>query len=43
MASKTKRTEYIRERKRSTAGKKRKAGLRNTGTTKKRKELFGDK
>ncbi len=43
MASKTKRTEYIRERKKATSGKKRKAGLRNGGTTKKRKELFGDK
>lgn len=43
MASKTKRTEYIRERKKSTSGKKRKAALRNAGTTKKRKDLFGDK
>lgn len=43
MASKTKRTEYIRERKRTTSGRKRKATLRNKGTTKPRKELFGDK
>lgn len=43
MASKTKKTEYIRERKRSTSGKIRKAKLRNQGTTKTRQELFGDK
>lgn len=42
MASKTKKTEYIRERKRSTSGKKRKAALRNKGTTKPAKKLFGD-
>lgn len=43
MASKTKRTEYIREKKKSTSGTKRKAALRNKGTTKSQKELFGDK
>jgi hypothetical protein len=43
MASKTKRTEYIRERKKTTSGRKRKAALKNKGTTKTRKELFGDK
>jgi hypothetical protein len=42
MASKTKRTETKRRRKRTTAGKKRKASLRNKGTTKTRKALFGD-
>ena len=43
MASKTKRTETIRTRKKGTAGKKRKASLRTKGTTKSRKALFGDK
>ena len=42
MASKTKKTEYIREHKRSTKGKKRKAALRTKGTTKNKKTLFGD-
>ena len=42
MASKTKRTEIKRRRKRVTSGKKRKAALRNKGTTKSRKALFGD-
>lgn len=43
MASKTCRTETIRERKRVTQGKKRKAALRSKGTTKSEKDLFGDK
>lgn len=43
MASKTKKTEYIRERKKATSGKKRKAGLRTKGSTKSKKDLFGDK
>ena len=43
MASKTKRTETIRQRKRSTSGRKRKAKLRSEGTTRSAKELFGDK
>jgi len=42
MASKTKKTEYIRERKRSTCGKKRKAKLRSNGSTKSPKVLFQD-
>lgn len=42
MASKTKKVEYIREKKRSTSGKKRKAGLRSKGTTKSAKTLFKD-
>jgi hypothetical protein len=42
MASKTKKTEYIRERKRATSGTKRKAALRNKGTTKSAKALFKD-
>lgn len=42
MASKTKRTEYIRERKKTTSGTKRKAALRNKGTTKSAKDLFKD-
>ncbi len=42
MASKTKKVEYIREKKRSTSGKKRKAALRNKGTTKSAKALFKD-
>ena len=42
MASKTKKTEYIREHKKSTAGRKRKAKLRTKGTTKTKKALFGD-
>ncbi|WP_409478504.1 hypothetical protein [Pseudobdellovibrio sp. HCB154] len=43
MASKTKKLEFIRERKKSTSGKKRKAGIRTKGSTKSKKELFGDK
>lgn len=42
MASKTKKTEYIRERKRATSGTKRKATLRTKGTTKTEKVLFQD-
>jgi hypothetical protein len=42
MASKTKKTEYIREKKRTTQGKKRKAGVRTKGTTKSAKALFKD-
>lgn len=43
MASKTKRTETRRERKRITSGKKRKAKNRSKGTTKSPSVLFGDK
>lgn len=43
MASKTIKTEYKRERKKATSGKKRKAALRAKGTTRSKKELFGDK
>lgn len=43
MASKTTKTETARARKRVNRGKKNKAALRNKGTTKTRKELFGDK
>jgi hypothetical protein len=42
MASKTKKTEYIRERKKATSGTKRKAALRGKGTTKSAKVLFKD-
>ncbi len=42
MASKTKITEFRRERKQSKAGKKRKATNRNKGTTKSAAKLFGD-
>lgn len=42
MASKTKRTEYIRKHKKATAGTKRKASLRTKGSTKSKKVLFGD-
>ena len=42
MASKTKRTETIRSHKKATSGKKRKAALRNKGTTKSAKALFKD-
>ena len=42
MASKTKRTEITRARKRTTGGKKRKATLRTKGTSKSAKVLFGD-
>ncbi len=43
MASKTKKLETIRERKVVRRGKKRKASLRTKGSTKARKDLFGDK
>jgi hypothetical protein len=43
MASKTARTEKRRERKKASAGKKRKAALRTKGSTKSPKQLFGDK
>lgn len=42
MASKTKKTEYVRERKKATSGTKRKAALRTKGTTKSAKTLFKD-
>lgn len=42
MASKTSKTEYIRSHKKSTQGKKRKAALRTKGSTKPKKEVFGD-
>ena len=42
MASPAKQTSMIRKRKQASAGKKRKAGLRNQGTTKSAAELFGD-
>lgn len=42
MASKTKRTETIRKHKKARAGAKRKAALRNKGTTKSAKTLFGN-
>lgn len=43
MASKTKITEFRRERKQSKTGRKRKAQNRNKGTTKSASKLFGDK
>ncbi len=43
MASKTQKLETIRKRKAARSGGRRKAGLRNQGTTKSAKELFGDK
>lgn len=43
MASKTKRTETIRDRKAARRGRKRKAALRTKGSTKSEKALFGDK
>ncbi|MGE3757921.1 MAG: hypothetical protein AB7H97_09195 [Pseudobdellovibrionaceae bacterium] len=43
MASKTKKTELQRMKRNSGMGKKRKAKLRNQGTTKSAKTLFGDK
>ena len=43
MASKTKKLTYIRKHKEATRGTKRKAALRTNGSTKTRKELFGDK
>lgn len=42
MASKTKKTEYIRKRKVATSGTKRKAAIRTKGSTKSKKVLFGD-
>lgn len=42
MASPTKHTETVRNRKRKKAGAKRKAKNRNEGTTKSAAELFGD-
>ncbi len=42
MASKTKKTEMIRKRKKAAAGTKRKASTRTKGSTKSAKELFGD-
>ncbi len=41
MASKTKKTETIRKKKLAGKGVKRKAKLRNQGTSKTDKELFG--
>lgn len=43
MASKTNRTEKIRNAKLSKKGKVRKAALRANGSTASKKELFGDK
>ena len=43
MATPTKKTELIRERKKTKAGRKRKAKVRTNGTTKSEKDLFGDK
>jgi hypothetical protein len=42
MASKTKRTEIQRARKRTTSGHKRKASLETKGSTRSASELFGD-
>jgi len=42
MASKTKKTELKRANRNTRMGNKRKAKLRNHGTTKTRKDLFGD-
>jgi hypothetical protein len=42
MASKTKKTEFRRRRKKAAQGKVRKADNRNNGTTKSQTELFGD-
>ena len=42
MASPTKQTESIRKRKKTAQGRKRKAAIRNNGTTKSAAELFGD-
>ncbi|MEM7647197.1 MAG: hypothetical protein AAF203_09825 [Pseudomonadota bacterium] len=42
MASPAKRTGLIRKRKKSKAGNKRKAQVRNNGTTQTAAELFGD-
>lgn len=43
MASATQQTEKIRKKKLSKKGTARKAKLRNQGSTKSKKELFGDK
>lgn len=43
MASKTKKLEIIRERKKTKQGAKRKAANRNKGSTKTAAQLFGDK
>ncbi len=43
MASKTKKTEFRRRRKKGNQGTKRKAKNRSNGTTRSKKELFGDK
>lgn len=42
MASPTKITEFRRERKKSKMGRKRKAQLRSKGSTRSKKELFGE-
>lgn len=42
MASKTKKTEFIRTRKKAAAGTKRKASIRTKGSTKSKKVTFGD-
>ncbi|MFZ4404931.1 MAG: hypothetical protein ACOYOK_12580 [Pseudobdellovibrionaceae bacterium] len=42
MASKTKKTETIRKHKKARQGTKRKAALKNKGTSKTPKELFQD-
>jgi hypothetical protein len=42
MASKTKKLSFVRERKVSARGTKRKAALRTQGSTKPKKVLFGD-
>ncbi len=42
MASATKQTTTIRKRKRAGKGNKRKAQIRNQGTTQSQTELFGD-
>jgi hypothetical protein len=42
MASKTKKLEIIRRRKKAREGNKRKAALRTKGSTKSAKTLFGD-
>lgn len=42
MASKSKKTKTIRKHKKSRAGAKRKAAIRTKGSTKSKKELFGD-
>lgn len=43
MASATKITKFRRKRKKSNMGRKRKAALRTKGSTRSKKELFGDK